>query len=369
MQIIDRTYINLRPLYPIERICDPAKALFIDIETTGLKKEDTSLYLIGCGYYTDEGFMTRLIFADASEEEADVLKTFYDMLKGFTHLFHFNGLKFDIPYLTYKAGIYDMPALFDGLTQIDIYKLCKPLRYLLFPESMRQKSIEDFLAIKRQDMYNGGELIQVYKDYEVSGSMSDLEKLITHNREDVLGMHLIMPILYYLDLKDAPLSFTGYRINTYTDYNLASREEVIFDFTFDLDLPRSFVAKTETMYVKLNSEKKTVSIRLPIITDDMKVFFDDYRQYCYLPEEDTAVLAQIAHTLPKERYKKATRQTCYRKVTGRFVKQPSELFTPSLRTEYKDKRRYFLFPDSFKKETADEFGRQLINIFFTKRSR
>ena len=369
MQIIDKLYKGYVPLYPIEKFCPVEKALFVDIETTGLKKETTSLYLIGCGFYTSDGFMTRLFFADNSSEEELILNDFASFIKGFSNLFHFNGLKFDIPYLEYKAGKYNMTGMFDGIVQTDVYRLCAPLRFLLFPDSMRQKAIESFLGIPRDDLYNGGELIEVYKRYESTPNESDLSLLVTHNREDVLGMHLIMPILSYLDFKDADLEFIGYTINRYTDYNGDNLEELLLEYSCGISVVRSFTSKTGSMYLKYSAETSRLLIRLPIYTCEMKIFFDDWRNYRYLPGEDTVILKELAATLSKDRYIKATKETCYQRVSGKFVKQPSDLFKPVLKTAYKDKKKYFRFPDSFNKEAADEFGRSLINIFFTMKRR
>ncbi len=369
MQIIEKTYPGVTPLYQLDRICDPASALFIDIETTGLVRETTSLYLIGCGSYTSQGFETRLFFADNRSEESDILQAFADMIQDYTHLLHFNGLKFDIPYLKYKADKYDIRNIFEGITQVDIYKLCKPLRYLLFPDSMRQKAIETFLGIKRDDIYTGGELIDVYLDYEKSPNDEALRDLITHNREDVLGMHYILPILTYLDLKDAPLCYRGYRINSYTDYSGCECEEVIFEYSVNAVFTRSFSAKTRTMYVKFTADDNFLQIRLPIYKGEMKIYFDNYRDYFYLPDEDTAILKTLGMLLPADRHIKATRETCYRKVSGRFLKQPDSLFTPVLRCDLKDKKKYFRFPEDFKEEAAEDFGRSLLNIFFTMKKR
>lgn len=365
MQVIDKLYNDIKPLYPTDEFCDSQKALFIDIETTGLSRETTSLYLIGCGAYTDEGFFTRLFFADNRDEEYDILMAFISFMKDYTHLFHFNGMKFDIPYITYKAEKYGLGDIFAEKTQVDIYRLAKPLRYLLFQDSMRQKAIEQFLGIEREDKYTGGELIQVYMDYEIYPSETAFCDLITHNREDVLGMHRIMPILHYLHLKDAPLEYKGYRISRYTDYAGEDREEVIFEYKTSLSLPCSFSSKTETMYLRYNAEDGKILIRLPVYKGEMRIYFDNYRDYCYLPEEDTAILRTLAFALPKVRYVKATRDNCYQRVSGSFVKQPSGMFTPVLCTTRKDKRRYFRFPEDFKEDAAENFGRSLINIFFT----
>ncbi len=369
MQIFEKTYPGYKPLYPFDSFCETEKALFIDIETTGLKKETTSLYLIGCGYYTSDGFITKLLFADSPKEEKELIVSFMGIISDFTHLFHFNGTGFDIPYLQYKASLYELGDLFDDMTQVDIYKLCKPLRYLLFPDTMKQKAIENFLCINRDDKYNGGELIDVYNDYVRHQSDDDLNLLITHNLEDVLGMHLIMPILYYLDFKDAPLEYEGYKTNTYRDFNGDEHEEIILSYKTTLSFPKSFTAKTGSMYVKASSDDKKIAIRLPVHSGEMKVFFDNYRDYFYIPDEDTAILKSLGSCLPKGTYVKATKETCYRKVSGKFVKQPSDIFGPVVKTAYKDKKKYFRFPDCFKKEAADEFGRELINVFFTMKRR
>ena len=369
MRIIDKLYEGYEPLYPIENICPVNKALFIDIETTGLSKETTSLYLIGCGYYTDEGFKTKLLFADRSDEEYELLCIFRDLAKGFSHMFHFNGLKFDIPYLMYKAEKYGIEGLFDGFTQVDVYKLASPLRQLLFPESMRQKAIETFLNINREDLYSGKDLIDVYKRYEQKPCDDDLHLLITHNREDVVGMHLIMQVLCYLDFRDAPLSYEGYRVNSYTDYDGEEKNELILSYTTSLAFPVSFMSKTDSMYLKASSRTGKITIRLPIYETEMKLFYEDYRNYCYLPGEDMAILKSIAMTLPKDRYQKATKENCYRKVTGSFVKQPSNIFTPVFRSAYKDRKKYFSFPECFDEKAAEEFGRQLINVFFSMKRR
>jgi hypothetical protein len=178
-----------------------------------------------------------------------------------------------------------------------------------------------------------------------------------------------MPILYYLDLKDADLTFDTYTVRSYADYEGNQCEEVIFDYRTSLSLPVSFTAKTNTMFVKLLANEKKISIRLPIYDQEMKIFFDNYRDYCYLPDEDKAILRSVACALPKDRYKKATKETCYQRYNGRVLKQPCAIFRPVLKTAYKDKKMYFRFPEDFNKEAAEEFGRRLLNIFFFMKRR
>ena len=69
MKIIDEI-INLETDYPLGRICEnPKDILFFDIETTGLSPKTSSLYLIGCAYYGDDGWHLRQFFANEKNEE------------------------------------------------------------------------------------------------------------------------------------------------------------------------------------------------------------------------------------------------------------------------------------------------------------
>ena len=72
------------------------------------------------------------------------------------------------------------------------------------------------------------------------------------------------------------------------------------------------ITKSETFLLKLGEY---------LYTDDMKVFFDNYRDYFYIPDEDTAILKSLGALLPKGSYVKATKENCYQKVSGKFIKQ------------------------------------------------
>lgn len=367
MQILDNIFEDTAPLYPIEEFCPREKALFIDIETTGLSKEHTSLYLIGLGYYKGNDFCTKLLFGDEPSEELMLLNSFIEFAKDYTHLIHFNGTKFDIPYLEYKAKKYELGDIFANLNQIDVYQLSKPLRYLLFPTSMRQKCIEDFLNITREDMYNGGELINVYHSYVASRSDSDFNKLITHNLEDVVGMHKIMPILHYLKLKECSLTLKSSIVNEYKDYNDNECKELLLTYSYDTQLPQSFSTKTDTLYLKSNAASCELTFRLKIYSAEMKLFYDNYKDYYYLLEEDACIHKSVAMGLNKNQYKKATRDTCYQRVAGDFIKQPDKIMKPVFRTSLKDKALYFKYPDSFDESLTNELGHELLMVFFNRK--
>ena len=185
--------------YPLERLGDPEKLVFFDIETTGFSADYNTVYLIGCIW--PEGDQLRFIqwFADTKTAEADVLNAFFEFLKNFCTLVHFNGDMFDIPFVTKRAGTLKLTPTFDCVESIDIFRRIKPFKKLLGLPDMKQKTIERFLKISREDLYNGGELIEVYLDYLKTRDEEEKRLLLLHNEDDLKGMPSLLPVLFYPD--------------------------------------------------------------------------------------------------------------------------------------------------------------------------
>ena len=108
--------INLPDTYPLERLGALTELLFFDIETTGFSGDYSNLYLIGCTYYSQGSWQLIQWFADTAEAESEVLAAFFEFLKGYRTLVHFNGDGFDIPYLL-KMCIRDR-SMINGITQV-----------------------------------------------------------------------------------------------------------------------------------------------------------------------------------------------------------------------------------------------------------
>ena len=185
--------------YPLERLGDPEKLVFFDIETTGFSAGYNTVYLIGCIW--PEGDQLRFIqwFADTKTAETDVLNAFFEFLKNFRTLVHFNGDMFDIPFVTKRAGTLKLTPTFDCVESIDIFRRIKPFKKLLGLPDMKQKTIERFLKISREDLYNGGELIEVYLDYLKTRDEEEKRLLLLHNEDDLKGMPSLLPVLFYPD--------------------------------------------------------------------------------------------------------------------------------------------------------------------------
>ena len=192
--------------YLISRGIDPDKAVFFDIETTGLKAEYSHLYLIGAAHRLSSGrWQITQWLAEKPQEEAALLRTFNAYVLPFTTLIHFNGNRFDIPYLLEKENKYGLDPVIGQMASEDLYLQLRPLRKMLRMAHMNQKSLEAFMGIRRRDPYDGGQLIGIYRSWIKEGGEERLEAVLLHNREDVEGMLLVSGMYAYLPLADPML--------------------------------------------------------------------------------------------------------------------------------------------------------------------
>ena len=183
--------------------------MFFDIETTGFSQVKAIVYMIGCARRIKNRIVIDQYFAESVDDEAAVIEAFAGSLSGCSTIISFNGVGFDIPFLKNKYKKYKQEDPFCNVQILDIFKELSPIKPLLCLENYKQKSIEAFLGIDREDKYSGGELINVYYEYLAQKDDEKLSLLLTHNYEDVLGMTKLLSILSYKECIHGIADITG----------------------------------------------------------------------------------------------------------------------------------------------------------------
>lgn len=301
------------------------KLLFFDIETTGFAPKNTTLYLIGALWFDEDTIKIQQWFNEDGYSEKEILATFDIFSRNFTHLVHFNGLGFDLPYLKQKAELLEVPFVADqNLSQIDIYKEIRSYQKIFGIDNMKQISIEQYLGIKRQDNYSGKELIHMYQKYVAKPDQKTEELLLLHNHDDLLGMPQISKILNYKAFFEALDILT---LETKIDEKGMS---ISFSFDFFASLPNRISLSKDQIY--LNGIDTQATLYIPIIQGTLKHYFPDYKNYYYLPDEDMAIHKSVARFVDPDHREKAKKDTCYIKKQDYFI----PYFVPNLPKFYKD---------------------------------
>ena len=324
--------------YPLERLGPPEKLLFFDIETTGFSGDHDHLYLIGCVFFREGTWQLVQWFADTPQAEAELLNTFFPFIKDFCALVHFNGDGFDLPFLLKRCHALGLPHDFEGLKSIDLYRLIRPWRKVLGLENLKQKTLEHFLGIFREDPYCGGQLIEVYQDYLLTHETALYDMLMLHNQEDLEGMPLILPILYYCDLPRGELILKEEAVLTQT----AIFGETAPCLSLTLEIPDLLPAKIswETPFSSCRAWENRLELLIRLADMELKHFYPNYKDYYYLIYEDQAVHKSVGTFVEREARKKATAQTCFVRKRGLFLPQPGPLWSPEFKKDYRDRQLY-----------------------------
>lgn len=321
--------------YPLERLGDPEKLVFFDIETTGFSADYNIVYLIGCIW--PEGDHLRFIqwFADTKAAEADVLTAFFYFIKDFRTLVHFNGDMFDIPFVTKRAKALKLTPAFGSVESVDIFRRIKPFKKLLGLPDMKQKTIERFLKIGRKDLYNGGELIEVYLDYLRTHDQEEKHLLLLHNEDDLKGMPSLLPVLFYPDFFAQDFTLDAVREAP------GETDRLILSLSGDpvTILPSPVAASVPAYAFRADKDRMELSIR--VYKGTLKYYYPNYKDYYYLIYEDTAIHKSVGEFVDKDARIKATKETCYTKKDGTFLPQPADIWVPEFKTSCKDKTGFF----------------------------
>ena len=337
--------------YLTARGLTPEKVIYFDIETTGFRASTSQLYMIGWAVKLSPEeagtWMITQLLAETAAEEALILQQFLDVLKDYDTIVEFNGDRFDLPYLREKCASHQMGNPFEGLRTVDLYQEIRPCKSMLGMSRLNQKSVEQFLQISRKDPYNGGELIQVYREVRnrtAEDMEASLRALFLHNYEDVLGMLAMTPIVSYplICACDEPVCC---RMQD-TDDDACCLE---VSYNIPVCVPTDLCTDMGAWKIKVQGSSVTVTI--PFFHGTLYHFFPDYREYYYLPEEDTAIHKSVACFVDPAHRRKATAQNCYVKKEGTFLPQTDERFLPSFRSSFKDRLSWFEYQPRLLEDT------------------
>lgn len=334
-------------------------AAFFDIETTGFSAKTAFVYLIGMAIRKKDSIHIIQFLAEKRVEEAEVINRFYQKICHASAIITFNGNGFDIPFLKTREAIHHLKLNWEGFSYLDLYKTAGKLSHLLKLPNKKQKTIEQFLGIDRQDLFTGGDLIPVFYQYEKQQDAESETLLLLHNYEDVLGMAKLLPLLSYQEFFESPVSVSEASLTQETD-----KASLFLTLPSIVPFPKQTLCQSTLSDIKFR--QKDVCLHVKALKGALRHYFEPYQDYYYLPNEDRAVHKSVAAFVDSSHKKKATASTCYAKQDGTFLPQENALFTPCFYPEKKTKRSYFAFQGDFlsDKEKLAMYARHLLNAFY-----
>lgn len=371
MQIFDHTQpVQKHALTVLSAFCSDKEErfCFFDIETTGLSPKVSSLYLIGVLWYDAERslFQTRQWFADDYISERDLIHAFTRFLSGFTILVHYNGSGFDIPYIEKKCRELNLDSPFQHIKSFDVFREIRASKSLFDTSDLKLATVETLVGFARTDRLSGRDCIQVYSNFmqkkyfrDHEAMESERQKLLLHNREDLAGTYLSTSLLAY----HCPGILESVEISGRAVRAVFQTSAVIpFPLSRDGELNRDQPAPSQGhIRFSVRFDRNRILFHIPVWEGTLCHFFSNYKDYYYLPAEDTAIHKSVGTYVEARFREPAKASNCQIKQDGTFIPLPKDFSVEDrllFRSSYKTKQQYVLWDE--KTEQDAPFWEQLL---------
>ncbi|MCB9535764.1 MAG: ribonuclease H-like domain-containing protein [Myxococcales bacterium] len=179
------------------RTFDLRRALFVDLETTGLARAMGTLpFLIGAAHVAgDQLVLEQWLLRDPDDEPA-ALADFGARLADADHLVTYNGRAFDLPLLQVRyrgLGLGDPSADLAG--HFDLLTAVRRLLKHRLPDCRLATVERHLLGLTRVDDAPGSEAPRRYRGYLFGDDPAPLLPIVAHNRDDILSMVTLVDAL------------------------------------------------------------------------------------------------------------------------------------------------------------------------------
>jgi uncharacterized protein YprB with RNaseH-like and TPR domain len=195
----DAQVLSLLALDPRVAPCDPARALYLDTETTGLSGgTGTIAFLVGLAWWdlaADPGdggapsLVLEQILVRALGEEAPMLAHVRERIEAAEMLVTFNGKSFDLPLLRTRFVMARAAAPAEP-PHLDLLHLARRVHKQRTPkEGCRLVALErDVLGFERSDDVESRDVSACYLHFLRTGDARGLMAVVEHNAWDVVTM-------------------------------------------------------------------------------------------------------------------------------------------------------------------------------------
>lgn len=167
--------------------------IYLDIETTGLKRNSDYAWVIGVAFVKEDKIESKQIFIKSKDDEKESLLYLNELLKNKQRIVTFNGNIFDIPFLNERAAAYEFTLNFPQ-EQYDLYELIRKHNKFLMIKRINLKTAEKFMRIERNDPLAGKETLTLYKTYVETGYEYLKKSLLNHNYYDIKNLPPLMNV-------------------------------------------------------------------------------------------------------------------------------------------------------------------------------
>lgn len=168
---------------------DPADALFLDTETTGLAGgTGTRAFMIGVARWEGARFVLSQLTITTLAGEAAMLERLHAWIGPATALVTYNGKSYDAPLLATRYRLARQVSPLQGLRHIDLLHPVRRRWRAHWPNCRLATAERQLLGVVREDDLPGAQAPAAWLRFLRAGDASDLYRVLKHNAQDLRSL-------------------------------------------------------------------------------------------------------------------------------------------------------------------------------------
>jgi|GEM_PF-3019383 len=189
---------------------DPRRAIFVDLETTGLEHGGGNVaFIIAAGWFEPHAFCIEQLILKDHDEEYAMLSLIWRWLHAHPYLVSFNGKSFDLSILQNRLVLHRFSsedrAAVKLRPHLDLLHVSRAFFKGAWPDTRLQTMEREALGFHRDDDMPGALAPVCFFTWLRTDNARPLGHIATHNRDDVLTMVALANVLAALSAPGGPI--------------------------------------------------------------------------------------------------------------------------------------------------------------------
>ena len=177
--------------------------LIFDLETTGLAGgTGTYPFLIGFGYFDDQGIQLRQYFLPDFGREISAYLDMRKLLSNRKILLTYNGKSFDYPLLRNRLIMNRLENPLEDYKHLDLLHLARRVWKDSLPSCSLETIEEEIFLFRRWQDIDGALIPQAYFNYLHSGETDQIKRIINHNQQDIISLARLLIQFHFIENRE-----------------------------------------------------------------------------------------------------------------------------------------------------------------------
>lgn len=282
----------------------PKHVLLLDIETTGLKREQDHIICIGLTYLNAVSkLQTEHWFLDHPEEEKALLERFLTFISDYEALFTYYGRGFEFPFIQARLKQYQLnDTAFMTKKLIDMRPALKAF-------NAKRSDLEARLHFQRHFQSSGEDMVKLYRTYTQTGAEIYKTCILAHQSEELQSLLLFFELyLSFYHSKDWIL-----------EKQLVEEQSLSLVVGTASPFLTDFEGFLHGMQIRYHKNETFFCVTIPIYKGSLSHALTPIKDYYYIESQKELMHKSLAQFIPSSLKRKATADECVVTKESRFI--------------------------------------------------